>query len=54
MISLHLLFQFLGTYASPLYSDILQHETFDLQAHRGGRGETVESTLASFAWYGLT
>ncbi|KAF9023432.1 PLC-like phosphodiesterase [Hymenopellis radicata] len=25
-------------------------KTFDLQGHRGGRGETVESTLASFAW----
>ncbi|KAK0465253.1 PLC-like phosphodiesterase [Desarmillaria tabescens] len=23
---------------------------FDLQSHRGGRGETVESTLPSFAW----
>jgi glycerophosphoryl diester phosphodiesterase len=26
-----------------------QHLTFDLQAHRGGRGLRPESTLASFA-----
>ncbi len=26
-------------------------KTFDIQGHRGGRGETVESTLASFAWF---
>ncbi|KAG7085507.1 hypothetical protein E1B28_003068 [Marasmius oreades] len=24
--------------------------TFDIQGHRGGRGETVENTLPSFAW----
>ncbi|PCH33296.1 PLC-like phosphodiesterase [Wolfiporia cocos MD-104 SS10] len=26
------------------------HRFFDIQAHRGGRGNTVESTLPSFAW----
>ncbi|WVO17783.1 hypothetical protein L204_105481 [Cryptococcus depauperatus] len=38
-----------ATYGSPIrrweYS-----KYFDLQGHRGGRGETVENTLPSFAW----
>ncbi|KIY67612.1 PLC-like phosphodiesterase [Cylindrobasidium torrendii FP15055 ss-10] len=36
--------------ATPISRQHAVQETFDLQAHRGGRGETVESTIASFAW----
>ncbi|ESK83954.1 glycerophosphoryl diester phosphodiesterase [Moniliophthora roreri MCA 2997] len=42
-----------GALAVPLQSDRVargNQEAFDIQGHRGGRGETVESTLPSFAW----
>ncbi|OCH88607.1 PLC-like phosphodiesterase [Obba rivulosa] len=31
-------------------SQLSNHRFFDVQAHRGGRGNTVENTLPSFAW----
>lgn len=37
--------------ASPISSKRWLYEKyFDLQGHRGGRGESVESTLPAFAW----
>ena len=38
-----------GVFSGPL---LPRQAPFDLQAHRGGRGETVENTWASFAWFG--
>lgn len=37
--------------ASPINSKRwLYQKYFDLQGHRGGRGESIENTLHSFAW----
>jgi len=52
-----LLTQFILTLASPAQEpynrpSLTGHgRFFDIQAHRGGRGNTVESTLPSFAWH---
>ncbi|KAI9059675.1 PLC-like phosphodiesterase [Trametes sanguinea] len=34
----------------PLLASTSYHRFYDVQAHRGGRGNTVENTLPSFAW----
>ncbi|KAH9891050.1 PLC-like phosphodiesterase [Cubamyces lactineus] len=34
----------------PLTTSTSYHKFFDVQAHRGGRGNTIENTLPSFAW----
>lgn len=36
--------------ASPIKQRWAYEKYFDLQGHRGGRGEAVESTLPAFAW----
>lgn len=36
--------------AAPDSQLIRLHRYFDLQGHRGGRGEHIENTLDSFAW----
>ncbi|CDO72741.1 hypothetical protein BN946_scf184990.g24 [Trametes cinnabarina] len=35
---------------APLTASTSYHSLYDVQAHRGGRGNTIENTLPSFAW----
>ncbi|KAI9572756.1 PLC-like phosphodiesterase [Boletus coccyginus] len=42
--------QVLLVLASPAQETFVSNKPYDVQAHRGGRGNTVESTLPSFAW----
>jgi hypothetical protein len=50
----HLISAFLGVFlvlASPAQETFVSNnKPYDVQAHRGGRGNTVENTLPSFAW----
>ncbi|KAG8220003.1 hypothetical protein J3R82DRAFT_1011 [Butyriboletus roseoflavus] len=42
---------FLVLASPPQETFVSNNNPYDVQAHRGGRGNTVESTLPSFAWY---
>ncbi|WWD09248.1 hypothetical protein V865_007370 [Kwoniella europaea PYCC6329] len=50
MRSIAVLSLFLGVISASPMKRWAYSKYFDLQGHRGGRGETIENTLPSFAW----
>ena len=50
MVKVGFLFLLLGTVGAAPWGKRGTAPYLDVQGHRGGRGETIENTLPSFAW----